>query len=277
MGYIYKIVNNITGKMYIGETVEKDPEERWRGHQNAFRKGRGCPALRDAIQKYGIENFRFEVMVICFDEARFEMEREYIKRYNTLVPNGYNILEGGVGGAGFKGKRHSEEVRRLISEHSKRNAQNPEYIKRCSERATEQMRKVKELGIEHGKKVKESEKYRKALEEGRVGGAGRIPTEETKKKTSESVKAYYAKHAAHSVNVESHRKVMAAAVGVKVEKYDLEDNLLETYDSIAAAARACCISKGSIDFCLSGRHKTGGGFKWKRATEPVKNEVMYTT
>jgi hypothetical protein len=70
---------------------------------------------------------------------------------------------------------------------------------------------------------------------------------------------------------------MAAAVGVKVEKYDLEDNLLETYDSIAAAARACCISKGSIDFCLSGRHKTGGGFKWKRATEPVKNEVMYTT
>ncbi len=281
MGYIYKIVNKITGKLYIGETAEKDPEERWRGHQQAFKKGRGCPALRDAVQKYGIENFRFEVLVVCFDESRFEMERLYIRRYNTLVPNGYNILEGGVGGAGFKGKTHSEETRRAISDYTKKRAENPEYRKQCSERTKEQMRKVRELGINHGKKVKESEKFRKAVEEGRVGGTGRVISEETKKKTSESVKAYFAKHDAHLVNVEAHRKAMAASVGVKVEKYNLEDNLLETYDSIAAAARACGISKGGIDFCLSGKHKTAGGFKWKRVTvataEAAINTVVYST
>jgi len=264
MGYIYRIVNTKSGKMYIGETIEQDPETRWKGHQYAFRTGRGCPILRDAVQKYGIEHFRFEVLVICFDEARFDMEREYIKRYNTLTPNGYNFLEGGVGGAGFKGKTHSEEVRKILSIHFKKRAEDPAYRAMLSLRAKEQMRKAKEAGLDLGKKVRESEKFRKAVEEGRIGGAGRICLDETRKKTSESLKKYYEKNGTHVCSVEIQRKAMAKAVGVKVEKYDLEDNFLAVYDSIADAARECDISKGGIGFCLSGKYKTSGGFKWKR-------------
>ena len=87
MGFIYKITNMKTKKCYIGETKEANPDTRWRRHIQTIAKGRGCPALQDAVQKYGIENFKFEVLIICFDEARFELEKQYIKKYNSMVPN----------------------------------------------------------------------------------------------------------------------------------------------------------------------------------------------
>ena len=57
--YIYKITNKINGKLYIGETKEKNPQKRWKGHIYSIREGRGCPLLRSAFQKYGEENFTF--------------------------------------------------------------------------------------------------------------------------------------------------------------------------------------------------------------------------
>ena len=94
MGFIYKITNTLTNKCYIGETIEKDPNTRFRAHMKLIRKGKGCPALRDAVLKHGEENFKFEVILQCSDEDRFRLEKEYIQQYNSMVPNGYNILEG---------------------------------------------------------------------------------------------------------------------------------------------------------------------------------------
>jgi group I intron endonuclease len=277
MGYIYKITNTITGKLYVGETAQEDPYVRWKGHQEAFRRGRGCPALRDAVKKYGIENFRFEVLVICFDDARFDMEREYIKRLNTMVPNGYNILEGGLGGAGFKGKTHSEETKMRLREISTKLVSDPEYKKKASERARAQMKKAKEEGVNLGKLVKESEKYRKALEEGRVGSAGRLDgvSEESRKKVSESLKKYYQNCGPthnDSASIKRHRNAMAKAVGVKVQKLDLENNLIATYESIAEAARSIGRNTNTISQCFSGKCKTAGGFKWKKVTESTVAE-----
>ena len=134
MGFIYKITNNITKKCYIGETVKSDPEKRWIQHKNTIKRGIGCPALQSAVIKHGIDNFKFEVLLICFDEDRFKYEIEYIKKYNTMVPNGYNILEGGPGG-GFKGKKHSEETKKLMSKNNKQKyIDNPELKREMSER-----------------------------------------------------------------------------------------------------------------------------------------------
>ena len=74
MGFIYKITN----KCYIGETKEKMPETRWKQHKRTIEKGIGCPALQNAVKKYGIDNFTFKVLIICFDEERFKFEKEYI-------------------------------------------------------------------------------------------------------------------------------------------------------------------------------------------------------
>jgi hypothetical protein len=88
----------------------------------------GCPALRDAVIKYGIDAFVFEVMIICFDMDCDRWEREYIKKFNCMVPNGYNILEGGQGGAGFRGKTHSAETVDRIQASMKKWYNDPEYI-----------------------------------------------------------------------------------------------------------------------------------------------------
>jgi len=60
------------------------------------------------VYKYGIENFKFNILIFCFDEDRYKYEIEYIQKYNSLIPNGYNISKGGTGG-GFYGKKHSLE------------------------------------------------------------------------------------------------------------------------------------------------------------------------
>ena len=63
MGYIYKITNKITNKCYIGETKQSNPESRWKEHKNTIKNGVGCPALQDAVKKYGIDNFKFEILI----------------------------------------------------------------------------------------------------------------------------------------------------------------------------------------------------------------------
>jgi group I intron endonuclease len=134
MGFIYKITNTINGKCYIGETTKTDPEKRWKEHKSTIKRGVGCPALQNSVIKHGIDNFKFEILIICFDEDRYKYEIEYIKKYKTLIPNGYNILEGGPGGS-FKGKKHSEETKQLLSKNNKQKyIDNPELKKEMSER-----------------------------------------------------------------------------------------------------------------------------------------------
>jgi hypothetical protein len=57
MGYIYQIKNNKSEKCYIGQTTTL-PESRWKKHISSLTHKGGCPALKDAIAKYGIEKSR---------------------------------------------------------------------------------------------------------------------------------------------------------------------------------------------------------------------------
>jgi group I intron endonuclease len=270
MGFIYKITNKVTKKMYIGETKLDDPQKRWKAHLYAIGQGRGCPALRDAIQKHGVENFKFEVILICFDEDRFHYEEEYIKKYNTMAPNGYNILKGGVGGSGFLGKTHSKETREKLAKIMHDRNMKPEMRKKLSESAKSFMAKMKEKGVDWGSRVKYSKKFQLAMKEKRVGAAGRILkgtyTPELKEKVSASVRKYFEGHDGTRTIIEKHRESMAKAVGVKVHQYTLEGALVATFDSIAEAARSVSVQKNAIQQCMSGKTSKSAGFVWKRAT-----------
>ena len=93
MKAIYKITNNITKKCYIGQS--NDPMRRWKSHKDRTNSHEdvGKSAIHDAMRKYGIENFNFEI--IGWFEDYNEKEQYYISYYNSLIPNGYNIMEGG--------------------------------------------------------------------------------------------------------------------------------------------------------------------------------------
>ena len=254
MAYIYRIKNKITKKSYIGESKKKDVKWRWSEHKKTIENNKGCPALRDAVKKYGIEIFEFSVIIICFDDERFKYEKEYIKKYNSVVPNGYNITGGGEGG-GFQGKKHTEQVKADIRNQSKQKyIDNPELRKQISER-----NKIMMSNPEVREKIKNgllnSKKWKKVVENMRSGNHKNSKhSEEMKNKISESLKKYYAS------NVQIDNKL-----GTKIKQYDIDNNLLYEYISISEASRKTSVPKSSLLVHLKDNTKTGGGFIWKYA------------
>jgi len=91
MSFIYKITNKVNGKMYIGET-NRTIEIRWRQHKSRAKDPQYTEYLYQAMRKYGIENFTIECLEQCCPEERFHKETNYIILYNTLAPNGYNLV-----------------------------------------------------------------------------------------------------------------------------------------------------------------------------------------
>jgi group I intron endonuclease len=104
--FVYLITNTINGKRYIGQTINT-LEWRWKHHR---KNSSSCLALSGAIKKYGVENFVIETIceppTIALMNA---LESYYIRHHNTMVPNGYNLKEGG------SAPRHSEETRKKMS------------------------------------------------------------------------------------------------------------------------------------------------------------------
>ena len=95
MAYIYKIENDINGKLYIGQT-SFPLEVRLQRHITDSRKGLINRPLYAAMRKYGFEHFHISLI----EEADNPNEREqfWINFYNTYK-NGYNATIGGQGKA----------------------------------------------------------------------------------------------------------------------------------------------------------------------------------
>jgi len=106
-GYVYKTTNTINGKVYIGQ------------HRKTYFEGNkylGSGFVLDrAIQKYGKDKFKVELLEFCDTKKKLdEKEKYYIKHFNTTnISKGYNIACGGQGGD------LGPEVRKKISEKLK--------------------------------------------------------------------------------------------------------------------------------------------------------------
>lgn len=93
---IYKITNLINGKVYIGQSINIEKRVKEHFYKAKCKKDVSYnSALHSAIRKYGEENFTWEVIAECSIDDIDELEKKYIKEYNSIVPEGYNILSGG--------------------------------------------------------------------------------------------------------------------------------------------------------------------------------------
>lgn len=88
---IYKITNLINGKCYIGQT--SNAKLRFRQHKNKGYGQEQNKILYYAFDKYGLENFSFEV--IEKDREDYNQRQRYWIRYYDSFENGYNMTEGG--------------------------------------------------------------------------------------------------------------------------------------------------------------------------------------
>lgn len=95
---IYKITNKVNGKIYIGQSI--DIIQRWNYHKSI--PNGGCVKLYNAMRKYGIDNFIFEIEEICSQNDLDDKEIYYINKYNSHSSMGYNLTDGGSGGIGRK-------------------------------------------------------------------------------------------------------------------------------------------------------------------------------
>lgn len=91
--YVYLITNLINDKKYVG--ITNDYRRRWANHKNGNSKNM---VIGQAIEKYGVKNFKFEIIEknVPLDQID-EKEQYYIEYYQSHVSTnkGYNVSKGG--------------------------------------------------------------------------------------------------------------------------------------------------------------------------------------
>ncbi len=123
-GVVYLIIDGTNDREYVGQTT-RSVEQRFSEHQKSeFLIGK-------VIRAHGAENFTTATVKECASKEELDFWEKYlIKSRDTLVPNGYNLTDGGEGGipcdetraklsAVHKGVPKSREHRRKIGEGNK--------------------------------------------------------------------------------------------------------------------------------------------------------------
>jgi group I intron endonuclease len=194
---IYKTTNLINGKIYIG----KDK------HNNDKYLGSG-KILKQAIVKYGKDNFVKEVIEECENEKTW-LEREvYWINYFNSIKEGYNIALGGNGGDTISNNPQKKEIyeRKRKTESDKPTDEKENRIKKISESMKNKWNETRlnnpTFILERNKKISESQKgvpkpieqINKQKENKRINGTskgeknsmfGKHHTDKTKKILSE--------------------------------------------------------------------------------------------
>ncbi len=292
--WIYKITNLVTQKMYVGVT-SRDIEYRWKMHQYQ----NGCRRLSNSIKKHGAENFKIEEIYVCFDyDHANEMEDYFIKFYNTLSPNGYNLREGGRFG------KVTEETREILRVTQNKNWESEERRDYYSDMLKERWASGKnesalsgiKIYIENKKsavigfniKTKEVKKFLSICEGeliySNIGGciSGKIKTAhgfcwfedigQTREELELLSKEIISSKKSNWKNLpgkddrlqkmrsgSSHRFKPIVSVSIITGEVKFYENI---HDAIRAG-----FSTSSIYSCLNGKTKTGQKFCWFRKTQ----------
>ena len=141
---IYKITNLINGRFYIGQS--KNIERRFYDHRSKGHSRNTSMKLRRDVQKYGKDNFSFEIIEECPCKDLLVKEKEYI---NKLQPY-YNTVN-----------KNDGEFNQLVSEGTKR------WWKNLDEETKNKIKKNNLIGPKKGHEVSKEtrEKISKSISE----------------------------------------------------------------------------------------------------------------
>ena len=228
VGYIYLNTDLKTGKQYTGQhhyNKEGELDPNYHGSGVLWTK---------VLKKRPKELIKEEYIKTCYSEEEMcRDEQYYIKFFDTLYPNGYNLTEGGEGGI------HCEETRKKISDaHKGKPAPN----------------KGKPMSEEQKKKLSFARKGKSSPNK------GKHLSEDYKRKISESKKGkmvgdknpFYGK-----CHTEEFKKKMSK----KVLQFTLDGEFVREWPSIQECGRnGFCQS--AVTMCCQGKRKSHKGFKW---------------
>lgn len=210
-GYIYLTTCLVNGKKYVGQSINHRNKNTYLGSGIAFK----C-----ALRKYGKDNFKKTILVdnvSCLNELN-KLEREFIRKYDCIIPNGYNLDLGGTN----KGRMSETTKAKMIkSKTGKKHTQ---------------------------KQIEANIKSHKGLK----------LTDETKKKISESMKGKPSWNKGKKMPTGHSEKMIKIMTGRKMKKkqieiFDKEKSLNILCDGVVDAANKLGVSIGSISRLCSGK------------------------
>jgi len=125
--FVYKTTNMINGKFYIGkhETTKIDDEYLGSGS-----------ILKQAIEKYGINNFKREILFFCKNREELNISEAMAAPIDIIKNKScYNICPGGQGGNTMINftKEQKDKFRQKMSLINKRRIRTIEHAKKISE------------------------------------------------------------------------------------------------------------------------------------------------
>lgn len=224
---IYKTLNTINGKYYIGMDTKN----------NSNYIGSGT-LLKQAIKKYGKDSFKKIILEQCdsIDQLR-DREKYWIEVYKACSDrDSYNVSTGGTGGDNFthnpdreliraklQTRRHTEATKNKISEN------NWQKYNPGSRTATQWSEEQRSKMVNYWKN-----------NQGPMKG---------KTHTEEAIQA----------NREKHKK--------PIVQFEKDGTFIKEWSSGKEAGESLRILRGSISSCLKQRLKTAGGFIWKYKEE----------
>lgn len=157
---IYKITNVLDGKYYIGAHKTSNKDDGYMG---------SGVMIKRAIEKYGVENFKKEILCECSSSSEMYMKE---KELVVLSEETYNLKEGGEGG--FDHINSNEEVR-IAKNKKAREITNSRHKDKLSE-----------WGSKGGKiRIQRHGVNPNFVKAGRTSFLGKTHSEETKKKIGE--------------------------------------------------------------------------------------------
>lgn len=238
-GFIYITTNLINGMRYIGQKKFNKDWKHYLGSGKYF---------RNAIKKYGCENFKRYIVDIAYSEDELnQKEQQWIKNYNAVESKDfYNIGDGGNGNplSGLSEEKMKERNKK-ISESSKG--------KKMSEESKRKMSGSK-------KGIPKTEEFKQKLK-------NRIITEETKAKMSKTRKEKYSieKHHMNGKKLSEETKQKMSIPIVQLSKDGCF--FIAEYIGITEAHKQTNINLGHINSVCRGKRKTAGGFHWMYKTD----------
>lgn len=228
---IYSITNTVNNKRYIG--ISEDYKNRKRVHQWAMKNNKHRNIkLQRAVNKYGYDNFRFEILDSLETSDRIEaltLENRYIVKYNSYK-NGYNQSEG------FEGST----------------------LQKYSDERLEKMR-VNMLGNTIWKGRKHTEETKAMIG---IGNKGKKVSLKTRKKLSESRKGKFLGEDNHFYG-KTHTEESKDKIRKKNGKPIICIETSIIYDSINQCAKEMNIDRKGIERVLNGKYEQAKGYTFK--------------
>lgn len=211
-----------SGKVYIGITCKKNVTHRWGKNGSQYIK---CPYFWKAIQKYGWDNIKHEILFTNLSEKEAKAkEIDLIAFYKSNNPEyGYNLTEGGEGRSGYSCSK--ESIEKMSKSH-------------LGHKDSEETKRKKSLSRKGKNLSKESiEKLRKSRIGRTVPEGVRIKIRNTLRNNSVRSKS--------------------------VLQYTLDGKFIREFISSAEAGRITGADPSEIRKVVRGIHKQCKGFIWK--------------